>query len=454
MIRRYAEQLLKIYNYIDDIMVTNEKGIIEYFVSFRPEIDNLKEVDILGKHVLDIFPNLTEETSTILRVLKDGKPIFNEYQVLENYLGQKLHIVGSTMQIMSGDRIIGAVDIARYIEPEMEKQNVVLSVKDIPFGNKEMFILTDIITCDPSMLEIKSKIEKLAKTKSSVLIYGETGTGKELVAQALHSHSERVDGPFISQNCAAIPSTLLESILFGTVKGSYTGAENRKGLFELANGGTLFLDEINSMELNVQSKILRAIEEKKITPLGGHTSINIDVRIVSAVNEDPIKAVADKRLRKDLFFRLGVVQINLPKLKDRPNDIKLLCKYFIDKYNAKMNKNVIGISEEVEKLFYKYSWPGNVRELKNVIEGAFNLTSNNLIEMKDLPEYIHAEGISILSIANHELGNSSLPEMLKSYEKELIKKALDCTINKNDAANLLKISRQALNYKLNKYKIQ
>ncbi len=235
---------------------------------------------------------------------------------------------------------------------------------------------------------IKERIPMIADTDSSVLIYGETGTGKELVAQSIHTASKRRNKKFVSQNCAAIPGNLLESILFGTTKGSYTGAENKPGLFEIASGGTLFLDEINSMEISVQPKILKAIEEKQVVRLGGYEPIKTDIKIVSAVNENPLQCIAENKLREDLFYRLSVVQLNIPPLRERINDLFYLVSHFINIYNTSMHCNLIGIDEEVETIFRGYNWPGNVRELKNVIEGAFNVASARFIQKKDLPEYL------------------------------------------------------------------
>jgi len=453
MLRRYVEQILSIYNYIDGLVVANKKGIIEYYITYRPDVHSLKEDDVVGKHVLEVYPELTPETSSIMRVLRDGKPIFNEIQHLTTNKGHSFYAVNTTMPIVSGEEIVGAVDVSRYLEPEAQRQNIVLSIREhIQTKDKnELYSLDDIITDEHSMLEIKDKILKLSKTNSSVLIYGDTGTGKELVAQSIHRCSDRCDMPFVSQNCAAIPSTLLESILFGTVKGSYTGAENRKGLFEIAHGGTLFLDEINSMEISVQAKILKAIEEKKIRRVGGIDLIDIDVRIISAVNEDPRKAIKWGRLREDLFYRLSVVHINIPSLKDRKRDIKLLTSYFIDKFNAQMNKGIIGLTEEAESIFNNYSWPGNVRELKNVIEGAFNLASGNLIQKRDLPDYLTNRENEHEGRIEELLGKVPLNELIDDYEKKIIEIALEKSINMVEAARMLKVSKQLLKYKMNKY---
>jgi len=450
MIRRYVEQILKLYNYIDGVMVTNREGVIEFFHTYRPEINDLTEDEAVGRHILDVYPSLTEQTSSIIKVLKTHEPIYNQRQYLRTYKGQSIQAINNTLPIVYKDEIIGVVEASIYIDDSAKKQNVMLSVRE-PSSNSDLYTLDDIITQSPKMLKIKEQVKRISQTDSSVLIYGETGTGKELIAQSLHSHSQRMGKRFISQNCAAIPANLLEGILFGTRKGSYTGAEDRKGLFELAKGGTLFLDEINSMERTLQPKLLKSIEDDQVWPLGATKPVRTDVRIVTATNEPPADMMKHQTLRQDLFYRLGVVQIYLPSLNERIEDILLLAEYFIKQYNMKMNQNVIGLSEEVEQLFLQHHWQGNVRELKNIIESAFNMTSNNLIEKRDLPQFFLSLGNK--GVTQTELGQHSLNKLVNQYEKHLIQKALECTSNKTEAAQLLKISKQSLAYKLDKHNI-
>lgn len=460
MLRRYVEQILSIYNYLDGIMVTDKYGYVEYYVTFRPDVNNLKEKDILRKHITEVYPTLNEESSSILRVLRTGKPISNEFQTLITYKGQSIRAINTTMPIKDHDEIIGAVDVSRYIDSPYERQDISLSIKE-RVEKKNLYAVDDIITSSQSMELIKERIPMIADTDSSVLIYGETGTGKELVAQSIHTASKRRNKKFVSQNCAAIPANLLESILFGTTKGSYTGAENKPGLFEIASGGTLFLDEINSMEISVQSKILKAIEEKQVVRLGGYEPIKTDIKIVSAVNENPLRCIAENKLREDLFYRLSVVQLNIPPLRERMNDLFYLVSHFISSYNASMNRDLIGIDEEVETVFRSYNWPGNVRELKNVIEGAFNVASTRFIQKKDLPEYLTRpfalEEIgqkAVMTVPTIPLKGISLEEALETYERELIEHAVAASKNLVEAAKLLGITKQALNYKLKKYKIE
>lgn len=460
MLRRCVEQILSLYNYIDGIIVTDKEGYIEYYATFRPDVNDMKEREVYGKHLFEVYTNLTEETSSIMRVLRTGEPVSNEYQTLTTFKGHRIAAVNTTMPIKSKDEIIGAVDVSRYVDSEYERKNITLTLKDNE-DKKQLYTLDDIVTHSRSMELVKERIPMIADTASSVLIYGETGTGKELVAQSIHTSSCRRNKRFVSQNCAAIPGNLLESILFGTTKGSYTGAENKPGLFEIADGGTLFLDEINSMEIGVQAKILKAIEEKQICRIGGYNPIKTDVKIVSAVNENPIKCVEENKLREDLFYRLSVVQLNIPPLRDRIGDLFYLVDYFIEYYNKQMKKEVLGISEGVEEIFRAYDWPGNVRELRNAIEGAFNLTSSRFIQIHDLPEYLvnavnRIKGLSLMEepSLNFPVTGFSLEQAMMEYEKKLILQSIETSSSLVKAAEQLGLSKQALYYKMKKYGIR
>ena len=457
MIRRCVEQILNLYNFIDGLMITDAKGYIEYYQTFRPDLNDLKGEKVVGKRLLDIYPTLTVENSTIYKVLETGEPIFNHFQEIPTYTGKIIRSLTTTLPLTDGKKIIGAVDVSRYIDTPYARKDIVLSLRDPQRGS--LYTIDDIISESPEMEMLKEKIVRISHTGSSVLICGETGTGKELVAQSLHTSSNRKNKKFVSQNCAAIPSTLLESILFGTTKGSFTGAEDKAGIFEIANGGTIFLDEINSMDMDVQAKILKAIEEKQIKRIGGVDPISIDVRIISAMNEDPMECVKNKTMREDLFYRLSVVQINIPPLRERQNDLFYLIHHFIEEYNRKMNRNIINIDESVEEIFRKYTWPGNVREVKNVIEGAFNIASSRVIQLKDLPEYLVRSAQKYREKdgqpdVDFDKPDFSLKTAVEDYEKSVIEKAISETGSYVLAAQKLKVTKQALNYKLNKYNIE
>lgn len=447
------DKILNIYNYFDGIMITDEKGVIKYYTNFRTDVYSLQLDQIVGKTVLEIHPELTEEQSTIMQVLKTGQPIYDRVEHLTTSHGDTVTNICSTLPIMQGDKIVGAIDFARSIDDgrNQDIQRRYINIPKLQNNKDKLYHLDDIVTSSTKINEIKKQIPMIANTDSAVMICGETGTGKEMIAQSIHTSGVRCGANFVSQNCAAIPENLLESILFGTERGGFTGAEDKAGLFEIANGGTLFLDEINSMELGMQAKILKAIEEKQIRRIGGNKSISFDVKVISAVNKNPIACIREGSLRQDLFYRLSTVFIEVPALRNRTADIPVMTNYFINEYNKKMNKNVTGVTGEVMELFCQYSWPGNVRELKNVIEGSFNVIRSREIGLESLPSYLtsHFENEKFMVI-NYD-DDQSLIEKVEEYEKRLITWALNSTKNMSLAADKLKISKQALNYKLLKY---
>jgi transcriptional regulator with PAS, ATPase and Fis domain len=301
-----------------------------------------------------------------------------------------------------------------------------------------------IIGNSDTLICCKEKAVRASKTSSPILIYGETGTGKELFVQAIHNNSDRSMGPFIAQNCAAIPSNLLEGILFGITKGAFTGAEDKKGIFELADGGTLYLDELNSMPIELQGKLLRVLQDGTVRRLGSSKNKSVDTRLIVSLNERPELLIEEKRLRKDLYYRLNVVRIDLPPLRYRKEDISLITDYFINKFNKKFHAAIDGIEvSSLEKLIH-LEWLGNVRELEHVIEGVFNLKQKGKINDKDL-EYIG------LSIVNNTL---SLKSKIEEIEKSYIKEALIISkYNISKAADFLQVPRQTLQSKMKKYNI-
>ncbi len=448
MIKNF-ESLLNIYNYFDGIIVTDKNGIINYYVNFRTDIYNLRLKQIIGKNILEIHPEIKEEDSTIMQVLKTGQPIYDRIEHLTTPHGDCMTNICSTLPILENGNIVGAIDLSRGIDTDVQRKFI--EMPKVFNQSNSLYHVNDIVSASKKVNDLKSIISMVANTDSAVMICGETGTGKELFAQSVHTSGLRVSKPFISQNCAAIPNTLLEGILFGTTKGSFTGAEDKAGLFEMANGGTLFLDEINSMDLGMQAKILKAIEEKKVRRIGSDDTVSVDLKIISATNKPPLQCVKDNTIREDLFYRLSTVLFDIPSLRERIVDIPLLVNYFIEQNNSKMNKNVLGVSSEVMELFMNYQWPGNVRELKNVIEGAFNVIGSSEIKKDDLPPHL----LNNYSHQNERLisygEDMSLPERLEEYEKRLLIQALDSTNNLTRAAEKLKITKQALNYKILKY---
>ena len=299
--------------------------------------------------------------------------------------------------------------------------------------------------------EVRELIHIVAETpRTSVLIQGESGTGKELVANAIHYSSRRSNQPFIKINCSAIPDNLLESELFGHEKGAFTDAKvMKKGLFELANGGTIFLDEISSMKLALQPKILRVIETQTFKRIGGVTDIKIDVRVVAATNTDLNELVKNQEFRDDLYYRLKVMEIYIPALRDRREDILLLTKLFLEEYNKEFNRNVQKLHTKTEELLLAYSWPGNVRELKNVIERGVILCRQNVLVPEHLPIELH-EGEEPRPVPKVSMGNVSLQEMEKHHILDVLKSVNG---NKSQAARILDISRSTLREKLKNYQL-
>jgi two-component system, NtrC family, response regulator AtoC len=311
--------------------------------------------------------------------------------------------------------------------------------------------VTGLIGNSAAMQSLKQMIQQVAPERATVFIVGETGTGKELVAKALHEASPRHAALFVAINCAAIPADMLESELFGHEKGAYTGAlKERIGKFELANGGTLFLDEITEMPIQLQSKLLRVLQESVVEKLGGNRQIALDVRVVAATNRDPLQAVKEGKLREDLYYRLNVMQLQIAPLRERHDDIGLLADFFLAKRQCQL-------SEEARLCLQHYGWPGNVRELENILERAAILAGSQLIQPQHLPADIgqHATPAAADMAAPAETNMLSIPRTTEAMERRLIMQALDaCQGNKTKAAKLLEISERSLWNKLNQYQLR
>jgi len=307
---------------------------------------------------------------------------------------------------------------------------------------EDRYRFENIIAKSSKMQRVIEVIKVVAKSNATVLITGESGTGKELVARAIHSQSHRRNKPFVAVSCAALPESLLESELFGHEKGSFTGAyAQKKGKFEFANGGTLFLDEVGEMSANIQVHLLRVLEEKEFTRVGGNESIKVDVRVISATNKDLRKAIEKQEFREDLYYRLNVVNIELPPLRERKEDIPLLAEYFLNKFTAENRKDVTKFSPEAMELVLDYDWPGNVRELENAIERAVILAKDSLIAVADLPQ----ENLQPIGLAST---GKNLKEVEKSHLLSVLRETGG---NYSEAARILGISRMTLYNKAREY---
>ncbi|MCQ5128478.1 sigma 54-interacting transcriptional regulator [Butyricicoccus faecihominis] len=354
--------------------------------------------NILGKHGEELFTAQKDSVLAIPLVLEEKRPILNLRQNFVTHLGKKLHLVSNSYPIMEKGRLVAAMCMQEDLSAldnlskrVSELQRLLTVAHNSPKAQtgpslSASYHFSDISYTGAAMRKTIERCQLIAESDSPVMIYGETGTGKELFAQSIHNASRRRDRPFIAINCAAIPGTLLESMLFGTEKGAYTGALQREGLLEQANMGTLLLDEINSMDITLQSKLLRVLQDGMVRRVGGLNSTHVDVRIISNTNIPPMQAIEEKQLRKDLYYRLGVVNITIPPLRERKDDIPLLAKNFIMAGNEKIRKNASGLDEQTLQIFYAYDWPGNVRELQHAIEYALNILPHDLEII--LPEYI------------------------------------------------------------------
>lgn len=447
MTESYLKQLGNVIRHgenTDGVLIANKRGIVEYY---RVPINDIwSGQDIIGRHILELYPDLTEETSTVLQALRTGLPSYGQRQELTNTMGEHGILESDTIPIVVNGHVECVVDFSRLYALN---RHIFRSDPE-----SKLTALDRIITQDSAMQALKRRICDVAPLDSPVMICGETGTGKELVAEALHSGGGRADKPFVTQNCAAIPSNLLESIFFGTERGSYTGAVDRKGLLELADGGTLFLDEINSMDMVLQAKLLKVLEEKKVRRVGGLRDIAFNVRILSATNEAPLQAVREKRMREDLYYRLSVIRITIPPLRERAGDIPLLINYFIGKYNKALKRSLCGVSELTEQILTQYSWPGNVRELQNTIEGAFASAHSEQLVVDDIDDIFHFEKrVKKCESPFDARGESycSLAQEMDDYERHLIVQAMQGSPSISETSRRLGISRQNLKYKLKKF---
>jgi arginine utilization regulatory protein len=440
----------------EDVVIVDKAGIIVFDDLANLSLYDLRPDEVIGKKVTSLYKNLNDENSIFMKVLKDGIPVIDARQELVTKDSNTICQVSSTFPIMSNREIIGAVEFSKFLYKTDSMHLIKKHSMHKAFRkNNTIYTIDDIITENPEMKAIKRRIERIAKTDSTVLIHGKTGTGKELVAQAIHNLSDRCNKPFVSQNCAAIPGTLLESILFGTVKGSFTGAEDHKGLFEQADGGTLFLDEINSMDISIQVKILKAIEEKTIRRVGGAKNVSLDVRIISAINKDPEEAISLNELREDLYFRLISSEIELPALSERKDDISVLIDHFIRFYNSRMNVQIKEIKPDALERLKHYSWPGNIRELRNAVESFYhNIDDTGIVTVDLLSDKIARGAGKTGSSADRRTGRS-YRELMEEFEIALIKAELDKTGgNAAQAARNLKMSKQCFKYKTDKYQLK
>lgn len=453
MPQKYLDVIETIFNEFDGALVIDETGIIRIITDYYCRASGLSKEQVLGRRVDEVFPN-----TRMLEVLRTGKPIIADIWELNG----KTQVV-SRVPITAGGKIIGAAgfNIFRYLDDARGFARRISNMfSELKYYKEEVkrlssakYSLASIVGYSDAIMEAKEHVRRVANTSIPVLITGETGTGKELFAHALHQESCRREYPLVRVNCASIPDNLLESELFGYEEGAFTGARKagKPGKFELANKGTLFLDEVSELSWVSQAGLLRVLQEKELERVGGTQTIPIDVRIISATNVSLRDRVSQEQFRKDLYFRLDVFPIHIPPLRERMEDLEPLTEYFINQYNQESGGHIEGISKEALNRLHQYHWPGNVRELHTVIEracidaGAGKITLDNLLRFT-------TQKANVYNLNKYQ--GFDLTKARMEAEKQTILRALKaCGGNKTQAAHLLGLSRSALYYKLEQYNL-
>ncbi len=432
----------------DLICFVDDRRIISYVNPSYEKHFGIKSKDIVGKDLIDIAPK-----GLRIRVFNTKLPIENKIYHKDN-----VNIISTLEPIFIDGIFKGVISISKTVDEikdlvkKLEKSEEELKYyKDELNRHNFNSSFNSIIGCSSSLKDCLFIAQKASNSTSTVLIRGESGTGKELIAKAIHNNSNRKNKPFVRINCAAIPENLLESELFGYEKGSFTGAiKSKPGKFNIANEGTILLDEIGDLPVSMQVKLLRVLQEREFESVGGLTTQTVDVRIIASTNRNLEEMIKEDKFREDLYYRLNVISILLPPLKNRKEDINLLVEHFIHKINIKLDKNVTGIDKNSLMYLQEYHWPGNIRELENIIERSINMCEDGMITEKDLPFYIkngELESGSLINLKNGQL------QTLESYEKELISLAMKTYKSYNKAGKALGITHRTVSLKCKKYGI-
>ncbi|NHC42783.1 sigma 54-interacting transcriptional regulator [Bacillus sp. MM2020_1] len=433
----------------ESMVVVDTEGYIQILTRSFANFLGVDPERSIGKHVTEVIENTRMHIVAKTGNLEVAEP----QKIKEDYM------IATRSPVLRQGKIVGAVGKVLFnnveqltalskrinsLHNELHKSKGIINAR-----NKAYYTFDHLIGKSPVFIEVNNQARKAAKSESNVLILGESGTGKELFAHAIHHASRRLMGAFVKVNCAAIPAELIESELFGYEEGSFTGAKKggKIGKFEVADGGTIFLDEIGELPLHMQVKLLRVLQEKEIERVGATSTIHVDVRIIAATNRNLEEMVANREFRLDLYYRLKVMQLTIPSLKERMEDIKILVYYFLEKYQKLMKKGVKGVNEQAMNLLCQYAWPGNIRELENTIERALNMVD----EGKYLaPEHFPRE----ITGFKNTYPIRSLAEVIEETERRTISECLNMMDgNKSETAKHLGISRTSLYEKMNKYRL-
>lgn len=452
-------------NINDGVLISDYDGHIMLYNKSQEQLEGLSSREIIGKHLWESY-HYMPEFSEHRRVYQTRKAITDQYSAHAHKDGIPKYVSYSTFPVIKDGEVIAVYSISRNENRLQSLLHETLELKRKVYGgssdtqcqdNGTRYSFADIQGDSRELAGLIKDAETMALLDSPVLITGETGTGKEVFAQSIHNFGKNQNEPFVDINCSAIPDNLLESILFGTVKGSYTGAVNQAGLFEEARSGTLFLDEINSMPVAMQTKMLRVLQEKKVRRVGSLESVPVKCRIISAMNEPPEKLIREGKLRQDLYYRLAGVSLNIPPLRERRTDILAIAMVFVHRYNKILNKSIQTLSLDLKRKLLGYNWPGNIRELGHIVENIMIRTFDGQREIgiPDIPDYIRAIILGNSAADASIQKPRSLPDAMRAMEREMILASLASSQwNFTRAAKDLGIIRQSLEYRMKKLKIR
>ncbi len=448
----------------EGVQIYDKNGYFLYSNLASQKLGEYEKDDFTGRHLLDIY-DLTEEISTTLSVLRTNTPVLNRCDIFKKRDGKELITINSGYPLVIDGKLFGAVSFEGDLTLINNLKNKSFSLEafirnEQPYLEKKGFEFEDIVHQSKEMETLINFAKKISLNDTNILITGETGTGKELFAQSIHNYSPRRDQPFVDINCGAVPSNLVESVFFGTEKGAFTGSVSKKGLLEIADGGTLFLDEVNSMSLDMQAKLLRALQENRFQRIGGNDYVSCNIRIIAASNEDLRQLSSENLFRKDLYYRLSSLSLDVPPLRERRTDIQLLLNHFIVELGRKYGKRKLEYTKSFRRTLEGHDWPGNIRELQHAVEYAINhmAEASNILTADDLPDYfLERRGIELkqekteITIAVD--AEKTLQEQLDVFEEKIIRQALsDHLGNVTKAAESLGLSRQSLQYRMKKFK--
>ncbi len=453
-------------NIYEGVIISDHNGRLVLYNKSQEELEGLKAKNILRKYLWDAYGYNNPELSEHREVFNSGKPIFNAYKAHAFTNGEAKYLSYSTYPIYKNGKTIAVYTVSKNETSLRNLLHETIDLKRQLFSNDSSqserpinrngtkYTFDNIKSESKKMKGLIKEAQNVALMQTNVLIVGETGTGKELFAQSIHNFGQNQNEPFIAINCAAIPENLLESTLFGTVKGSYTGAVDRIGLFEAAKKGTLFLDEVNSLPITLQTKLLRAVEEKLIRKIGGLNTIPVNCRLICATNKNPAELIERNILREDFYYRIAGAIIQIPPLRERDKDIIYLSYYFINKHKKLLGKKIEFLVNELQQTLIKYQWPGNIRELEHTIQSAMIKADGKQLGVEHLPDFFIDSLVQQDDLSSRTNSTQSLPKMLNTFEARILRKSLlKNNWHLTKTSKELGIIRQSLDYRMKKLDI-